>query len=183
MSEPVFDPMSALTVDIAIEETGGHDAGRMVALVRAAVEAALSRLAPEPEERLELSVVITGDEQIAQLNRDYRGRAGPTNVLSFPQGPAAAAGPAGRMLGDIALSVQRVDAEARAQEIPFADHLRHLVIHGLLHLFGYDHNEDAAATRMETLEAEILAVLEVPDPYRDEQPAEAGRMSAKSACT
>jgi probable rRNA maturation factor len=107
-----------------------------------------------------LVVLLTDDESVRDLNARFRGKDAPTNVLAFP----APANPQGH-LGDIALAFGVCDAEARAQGKSLSDHLSHLVIHGVLHLLGYDHQDDAQAEVMEALERKVLAEMGVPDPY------------------
>jgi probable rRNA maturation factor len=114
----------------------------------------------------EVSVLFSDDAAVQRLNGAYRGRAEPTNVLSFPgEESEAAEGEAPRLLGDIVLAYETCAHEASAGGIPLADHARHLLVHGVLHLLGYDHQQDAAAERMERLETAILGDLGVPDPY------------------
>jgi probable rRNA maturation factor len=117
-----------------------------------------------------VGVVLADDAEQRRLNRTYRGKDAPTNVLAFPvagsAAPAVAAGPP-VLLGDVVLACETVAREAAEQNKPVADHLRHLVVHGVLHLLGFDHATDADATMMETREIAILARLGVPDPYRD----------------
>lgn len=113
-------------------------------------------------------VLLTGDDEVAALNLQWRGKGGPTNVLSFP----AAENPA-RHLGDIALAFGVCAREAAEQGKSLARHLQHLVAHGVLHLVGYDHQMDSEAEQMEALERRILARLGAPDPYADE-PDDAG---------
>lgn len=108
-------------------------------------------------------ILLTDDETVRGLNARFRGQDKPTNVLSFP----APEGP-GAPLGDIALAFGVCAAEARNQGKPLADHLRHLVIHGVLHLMGWDHETDDEAEAMEALERGLLAALGVADPYRAE---------------
>ena len=112
-----------------------------------------------------LLLCSTDDSGIRTLNRDWRGIDKPTNVLSFPaaQTPAGRAQP--RMLGDIAIAYEITRREAESEHKPFAHHLSHLAVHGFLHLIGYDHETDADAEKMESLERSILASLGVPDPY------------------
>ena len=105
-------------------------------------------------------ILLTGDEAVRSLNARFRGRDAPTNVLSFP----AAANPEAH-LGDVALAFGVCAREAEAQGKPLRHHLLHLVVHGVLHLMGYDHEADADAERMEARERELLAGLGVPDPY------------------
>jgi len=140
-------------------------------VVREAVAAALANFEPEP---VELSVVLAGDTAVRALNRDHRGKDSPTNVLSFPPAFAPPSGP--RPLGDVILALETVRREAAEQGKPAVDHLRHLVVHGVLHLSGYDHGTEAEAEEMEELERLILAGLGVADPYA-EPPAPAGRVA------
>jgi probable rRNA maturation factor len=106
-----------------------------------------------------LVVLLSGDEVLAGLNQRFRGIAKPTNVLSFPAGPGAG------YLGDIAVAHGVCAAEARDQGKSLAAHLQHLVAHGVLHLVGYDHEDDADADIMEARERDILASLGRADPY------------------
>ena len=118
------------------------------------------------EREAELSLVLADDATVARLNRDYRGREGPTNVLSFPAADPAAPDAGGLvLLGDVVLAYETVRAEAERQGIGLADHLCHLVAHGVLHLLGYDHRTEAEAAAMERLESAALAGLGVPDPH------------------
>jgi probable rRNA maturation factor len=114
----------------------------------------------------EVSVVLTDDDRIRKLNRDWRGIDKPTNVLSFPaQLLPGRLDSAPALLGDIVIAYETTAREARAEGKPFAHHLAHLAVHGFLHLLGYDHDSDEEAEAMERLEADILARLRVPDPY------------------
>lgn len=114
----------------------------------------------------EVSILLTDDDTVRRLNREHRAKDRPTNVLSFPVGPAAAGGGAPVMLGDVVLAAGVVTREAREQDKAPADHLRHLVIHGVLHLLGYDHGSEEEARIMERLETTVLAAFGVADPYR-----------------
>jgi len=119
----------------------------------------------------EVSIVLADDAFVKDLNREYRGQDKATNVLSFasdnanesPVSSGALGGP--RMLGDVIVAFETVSAEAAAQGKTLADHLCHLVVHGVLHLLGYDHEQDWAAEKMEALEIKILTGLEIADPY------------------
>jgi len=119
----------------------------------------------------ELAIALSDDASVRLLNRDWRGQDKPTNVLSFPQSPplpspgAGAEGPP-RLLGDLVLAFETVEREAVEQGKTLPDHLRHLIVHGVLHLVGHDHEEEVEAERMERLEAAVLARLGVADPYR-----------------
>ncbi|MFC4442355.1 rRNA maturation RNase YbeY [Caulobacter henricii] len=105
-------------------------------------------------------ILLADDDSIRVLNRDFRQKDQATNVLSFPSPP----NPEGQ-IGDIALAFGVCQREAIEQGKPLAHHLQHLVAHGVLHLLGYDHQGDEEAESMEALEREILATLDVPDPY------------------
>ena len=129
-------------------------------LARRAAQAAISAASPganAPAGGGELCVVLADDALQRRLNRAFRGRDKPTNVLSFAGAPGA--------LGDVVLALETVAAEARAQGKPLADHVAHLVVHGVLHLMGHDHETRGQARHMERLEIEILAGLGIADPY------------------
>jgi probable rRNA maturation factor len=119
--------------------------------------------------RTEFGISLADDAAQRRLNRDYRGRDRPTNVLAFPAWATGDRVPAEAplLLGDVVLAFETVAREARRQNKPLADHLRHLVVHGVLHLLGYDHRAPDEAAIMESLETAILRGLGLPDPYRD----------------
>jgi probable rRNA maturation factor len=113
-----------------------------------------------------LSVLLCDDETIARLNGQWRGQQKPTNVLSFPAPPLPGAGPVERIsLGDIAIAYETLAREAEENHATVSNHLSHLVVHGFLHLLGYDHHMDDEAERMERLERDILARMGISDPY------------------
>ena len=119
---------------------------------------------------LEISVVLGDDELLRRLNHEARGVDRPTNVLAFPGDPPGHSLPNGapRLLGDIVLSHETIAKEARQQDKPFENHLRHMVVHGFLHLLGYGHETETDAQTMEGLETVILAGMEIPDPYESD---------------
>ena len=125
-----------------------------------ALAAADATLASEGAVGEGVTLLLTDDETIRDLNRRFRQQDKPTNVLSFPAPQNAE-----RFLGDIALAYGVCAREAREQGKPLAHHLQHLVAHGVLHLLGYDHLSDAQADEMENLERAVLAELGIPDPY------------------
>ena len=112
-----------------------------------------------PDIMSEVSLVMTDDAAIQRLNRDYRAKDRPTNVLSFPVVNAPG------LLGDIVLGRETIIREAEGGDKPLKDHLTHLIIHGLLHLLGFDHETDDQAAVMEDLEVEALAKLGIANPY------------------
>jgi probable rRNA maturation factor len=162
-------------VETVIEDPRWEAAG-LPGLAERAARAALAAAGLDPD-RFEIALLGAGDARIAELNAEFRGRAQPTNVLSWPAAdltPAAEgaapplpvpAGEGPESLGDIALAFETCAAEAAAAGLTLADHVTHLVVHGTLHLLGYDHRREGDARRMERLEAEILASLGVADPY------------------
>jgi probable rRNA maturation factor len=134
-------------------------------LARRAVDAALA-VAGNPGTSCELSLLLADDAALHELNRLWRGQDKPTNVLSFPARPHGGfAGP--EALGDIALAFETVAAEAESEGKSLADHTAHLIVHGVLHLLGYDHGTEAEAAEMEALEVEALARLGIANPYRE----------------
>jgi len=139
-------------------ETALPDAEALAARVFAAARAREPRLSGSA------ALLLTDDGAVQDLNARFRGKDAPTNVLSFPSDE-----PAPGFLGDIALGYETCAREAREKGVALADHAAHLIAHGLLHLVGYDHIEDADAEEMERLETEILAGLGVSDPYRLEE--------------
>ena len=149
----------------------GWPAGEWEALASRAARAAGEVEPLLAEDRLHVSVLLTGDVEVHALNREWRGRDKATNVLSFPmltREELAAVGHDGPpvMLGDIAMAYGVCASEAKAKGIAIEDHAAHLFVHGLLHLAGHDHvNGDAEAEAMETLEARALAKLGIADPY------------------
>lgn len=155
-------------IDISIESPDWDALADAEAI---AEKAAVAALASETQ-ALELSLVLGSDEFVRALNRDYRGLDEPTNVLSFP----GEAPPDGRqaqdrpvLLGDVvvAFGVAEREAETDDRGISLGDHLSHLVIHGVLHLLGHDHQNAAEAEVMEGLETRLLSGLGINDPYRD----------------
>jgi probable rRNA maturation factor len=170
----------SLRISVGIEKTGWKkslpDAARIARLAaRRAVKASLAttqrraRMLAE-QDVLALSLVLADDEAVRALNRDYRGKDKPTNVLSFAaldSGTIPPHLPAGMPLhlGDVILALETLKAEARAQRKTFRQHFTHLVVHGVLHLLGFDHERDQDARVMENLERNVLAGLGLPDPY------------------
>lgn len=159
-----------MNLDIDIE---GWPVGDWEALAARAAQAAASAVRELANERLCASLLFTSDEEVHTLNRKWRDRDKATNVLSFPmmQRESLLALPDNgppEMLGDLALAYETCFREANAKAIPAADHTTHLIIHGLLHLAGLDHEtSDEDADKMEALEVQILAKMGIANPYND----------------
>ncbi|MCW5771698.1 MAG: rRNA maturation RNase YbeY [Rhodospirillaceae bacterium] len=139
---------------------------RIEALARRVVATVLADRRVGLRRAAEVSVVLADDAFVRKLNRDHRGKDKPTNVLSFPLGAAAPEKGAPLLLGDVVLAFRTVRREAAAEGKRFDRHAAHLLVHGTLHLLGFDHVRAAAAKVMEAHEVRILAGLGVPDPYR-----------------
>lgn len=139
-------------------------------LLRRAAGAALQQARRDRRSRSKASpsvaVALIDDRAMRKLNRSFRGKDKPTNVLSFPAGETPDGKRAKHPLGDVAIALGTVKREAKAQGKSVADHLTHLMVHAILHLLGYDHESDPEAERMETLERKALAALGIADPYR-----------------
>ncbi|SEG45941.1 rRNA maturation RNase YbeY [Bosea lathyri] len=158
-----------LAIALRAQSRRWRDLGDLAALrerVTQATEAALAVAPLKPLTGAEVSLLLTDDKRIRIVNRDWRGIDKATNVLSFPAAPPEriAASP---LLGDIVLAYETVAREALSEGKSASDHLSHLVIHGLLHLLGEDHETEAEAQRMESLEVAALARLGIADPYAD----------------
>ena len=156
------------TVEVTAPCPGwGQECAKAEALADEAARLVLLR--SEAPSAAVVDVTLADDAVQRALNRTWRGKDSSTNVLAFPAADLAIPMPAGAplLLGDVVLAFETVRREAVEQQKPLADHLRHLVVHGVLHLLGYDHENAADAAAMEAREIAILAELGVPNPYRD----------------
>lgn len=162
--------MTLLDIQISVEEGGWPSEDELQLLAERVLEAAAGHLKKHAKQKFpkmatELSLVFTDDESIRAINAEWRQKDKATNVLSFPAYPITPGKMPGPMLGDIIIARETVEREAAEFEKPFDDHLTHLMVHGFLHLFGYDHMNNAEAEIMEGLETRILADLGLSDPY------------------
>jgi len=165
--------MSELDIQISVEEGAWPSEDRlheMSGRVLGAAAAFLQRHEKQPFPKTgapEVSLVFTNDAEIRGINAEWRSQDKPTNVLSFPAFPLTPGKMPGPMLGDIIFAEETLTREARELGKSFDDHLTHLMVHGFLHLFGYDHMAEDEAEKMEGLETRILAELGLSDPYGD----------------
>ena len=155
-------PQIDVQIDVVVRAAQWRKRPTAKTIVKKAVLAAARAVSTRP---IELAIVLSDDSAIRALNRDWRGKNAPTNVLSFPAAAPGKARSASPYVGDIVIAYQTTAREAVAEGKPFNHHLTHLAIHGFLHLLGYDHENDRDAEKMESLERRILGRLAVPDPY------------------
>lgn len=161
------EPPQPLQIDIVEDGGDWSGFGDVDALLTAAAAAVARTPAVQSHLPAAACIALATNAAVQGMNRTWRGQDKPTNVLSFPADAAARAMSQPQFLGDIVLADGVLAAEARDLAIPAAQHLQHLVVHGLLHLMGYDHETDAEAGEMERLETAILATLGIADPYAD----------------
>jgi len=159
------DPAPPIDFDLTVEAGDWPGEAALTDLAGRAIAATFAELAPPRPGRSELGVVFTDDARIRELNAGWRGKDKATNVLSFPAFPETKSGPLPPLLGDVVLAAETVANEAALEGKPLDNHITHLVIHGLLHLLGHDHETDAEAEAMEAIERRALARLAIPDPY------------------
>ena len=159
------EPRANLAIEVVRHGSAWEDNKVTDALVERAAQAAFAVAIPQDQAAYDATIVLTDDAEMAELNRTWRGKDAPTNVLSFPAGDAPGEpGP----LGDIVIAFETTRREADDENIAFADHVSHLVVHGVLHLLGLDHMQDDEAERMEALETRALASIGIADPYERE---------------
>jgi probable rRNA maturation factor len=158
----------ALSLDCDAWETAVPD---IETLCRTAAETALNGAGVDLPALYELSLVLTTDAEVRILNRMWRGQDKPTNVLSFPGDLDIVHDDAPVLLGDVVIAFETTRREVEDDKLAasLSDHLSHLIVHGVLHLLGYDHEIDDEAEAMEQLEIELLAGLGIPNPYADHE--------------
>jgi len=149
-------------IDVIVRSARWRKRSTAKTIVKKAVLAAADAVSTP---RAELAIVLSDDSAIRTLNRDWRGKNAPTNVLSFPAARPGKGLSASPYIGDVIIAYQTVAREAAAEGKPFNHHLAHLAVHGFLHLLGHDHENDRDADKMERLERKILKRLAIPDPY------------------
>jgi len=157
-------------IEILVEGGGWHTLPEAEGIVRSAIASALHAAALSCLPGAELTVILADDARLRALNADWRGKDKPTNVLTFPAANPREAS-SSPLLGDVVIAWETLLREAGEEGKRPADHLAHLVVHGTLHLFGFDHLDDREAEDMERLEIAALAKLGVSDPYKETAPA------------
>lgn len=162
-------PAAVAAIEVIVEadawEKAGVDWEALVANLHARARNHMPDAAPDG---LALAVLLADDARLRELNRGFRGKDAPTNVLSFPAPPRTGA------LGDVAVAFETCAREAEQQGKTFRDHAAHLILHGVLHLYGFDHEAgEEEAERMEAVERAVLAEIGVEDPYQERRATDA----------
>jgi probable rRNA maturation factor len=157
-----------IIVDVEVVDPAWLAAGDVDILAQDAIAATLVEVGKRVHPDAEISVRLCDDDEIRALNLAWRNKDKATNVLSFPS-PAGDRGP---LLGDIVVAFEYVSEEARDAGRSLRDHLAHMLVHGMLHLLGFDHENESEAEKMEALERRILAKLGIDDPYSGTVPVE-----------
>lgn len=165
---------ATLNIDVNIQHDAWNDAIRDIeaTIAKFTRHVLETTTLSDYADRIEISFLLTDDAGIRDLNMQYREKDKPTNVLSFPQNEMAAGDydeyeSEEVVLGDIICALETIEKEAKEQDKSLYHHFCHMIVHGLLHLQGYDHGTEREAEEMEALETEILADFSIPDPYAD----------------
>lgn len=160
--------MASVKTSLRIEAPGWRKALKSPSrLLGAAAKRAVAMGAADLPGAAEIALLLADDQEVGALNKMWRGKAKPTNVLSFPALPEASPPGGPVFLGDVVLALETVLREAKEQGKPVEAHAVHLVVHGVLHLLGFDHLDAKEARRMERLEQDVMTSLGYPDPYRE----------------
>ncbi|WP_455477160.1 rRNA maturation RNase YbeY [Bartonella sp. B41] len=155
-----------ITIDITIESLGWNSKKTLHDITEKVLTTTMRHLSLENVVS-EISLLFTDDKRMAQINSQWRNKNKPTNVLSFPACSIKSGQRPGPILGDIIIARETVFLEAKKEGKTFQDHLTHMIVHGVLHLLGYNHEIDDEAYQMENLEKEILKKLSIKDPYAE----------------
>ncbi|ALE03404.1 rRNA maturation RNase YbeY [Bartonella ancashensis] len=155
-----------ISIDITVNSPEWDDEKLLYSITQKALIAVTSHLSLF-DTVSELSLLFTNDEYMTQINAQWRKKNYPTNVLSFPAFPLKVGQKPGLMLGDIILARETIAREAEEGKKSFHDHLTHMIVHGILHLLGYDHETNDEAHQMEELEKDILQKISIKNPYTE----------------
>jgi probable rRNA maturation factor len=153
-----------LAIDVVRHADAWAEAGITDTMLESVARAALNAVPDLKSADCEIALVLTDDAEMHALNHTWRGKDASTNVLSFPAGETSGET---RYLGDVVLAYETSLKESREDNLAFPDHVSHLVVHGVLHLLGYDHASDSDAERMEEIERKVLEALGIADPYAE----------------
>jgi len=156
------------SLELRVDEKNWRQIDNLAEVISSAFNAALvvgDRLADALDNNVGATIVLANNDRVMQLNDQWRSKPQPTNILSFPAPEGERDENGNRYLGDMILAFEVVARESEQQGKALATHLCHLVIHGALHLLGYDHLEDTEAEKMEKLEKRAMQALDLPDPY------------------
>ncbi len=162
----IRSPNGRLSATVRIDDHSWNEAINPAAVTASAIKA-LSESRHCPAGEIEFDLAFLTDDDVATLNSQWRGKAGPTNVLSFPSGESAAI-PGPRHLGSVMLAFGVMRKEAAQRKIELADHTTHLILHGVLHLLGHDHMVETERLAMEAAEVELLSGLGIANPYGED---------------
>ena len=154
-----------ITIALARESDGWPEEAALLAMAERIISESSGQLKLKAAGPCELSLVFADDAMVKALNAKWRGKDKPTNVLSFPAFQISKGGKLPQLLGDVILAFETTAREAAEEGKPLDHHISHLVLHGFLHLLGYDHESGAEAEELEALERKILVKLAIPDPY------------------
>ncbi|MEE2950328.1 MAG: rRNA maturation RNase YbeY [Pseudomonadota bacterium] len=169
-TSPANPEGAGLTIVLSVDDEAWDAAelGDLEVFVTETLQAAALHAGFEDGLSTEVSVTLTSDEDVREINREWRDKDRPTNVLSFPMMDLEPGDHPGPLLGDLVLAFETCAREADGEGKTFADHFRHLLVHGFLHCLGHDHVEDEDAEAMEALEVRILSAFSIADPYRED---------------
>ena len=167
---PAASDEGGLTIVLSVEDEAwsGAGLGDLETFLAETLKTAAAHAGFEDGLSTEVSVTLTSDEDVREINREWRDKDRPTNVLSFPMMDLEPGERPGPLLGDLVLAFETCAREASSEGKSFADHFRHLLVHGFLHCLGHDHVEDEDAEAMEALEVRILSAFSIADPYRED---------------
>ncbi len=166
VSDKAIMPDPTLAIDLCVDDKNWQAIDGLEHVITTAVKAALSQAQIIGDDAIGLTIVLDNNSRVESLNADWRDKQKPTNILSFPAPKHSRSDTGEAYIGDLILAYGVIYDEANEQRKALATHLCHLIIHGVLHLVGFDHQNDDEAVEMEQLEIKAMAALGLPDPYQ-----------------